>query len=162
MPFLLIFALMKTKKDLFERFLWVGFIFLFATIIFFDQLIKQKIRSNGGFFVCNKAFSLGISFNSFLYWAILCFVFVFAIVFCLKLKHSVAYFSQKLYFFACFSLILGGAASNMLDRTFFGCVFDYINPLFKSFPLFNLADITISTGCTILLVLILTKNTPKL
>lgn len=153
---------MKTKKDFFKRFLWVGFIFLFATTIFFDQFIKQKIRSNGGFFVCNEAFSLGIPFNSFLYWTIFCLVFVFAVAFCLKLRHSVAHFNQKLYFFICFSLILGGAASNMLDRAFFGCVFDYIHPFFKSFPLFNLADIAISTGCIILLVLILTKNTPKL
>ncbi len=59
-------------------------------------------------------------------------------------------------------LILSGAVSNVVDRLFFGCVIDFIDlkfwpasnalPGIAGWPVFNLADIFISSGAILLLV----------
>lgn len=50
-------------------------------------------------------------------------------------------------------LILAGGIGNLIDRIMRGFVVDYIdiNPLFK-FPVFNLADICVTIGCTIIVI----------
>ncbi len=45
-----------------------------------------------------------------------------------------------------YALILGGAASNLWDRLFYGAVIDYIDIVAVGFPIFNLADMLIFTG----------------
>jgi len=51
-----------------------------------------------------------------------------------------------------FGLILGGAMGNLLDRGFYGGVFDFLALHLGATPLFicNLADITISAGVVLL------------
>ena len=57
------------------------------------------------------------------------------------------------------SLVLGGGIGNFIDRLFRGYVIDYIdiNNLFK-FPIFNLADIFIVLGISIIIIDMLLKN----
>ena len=43
------------------------------------------------------------------------------------------------------SLIAGGGAGNLIDRIRFGAVVDFL--AFWSFPVFNVADIAVCTGC---------------
>jgi len=58
------------------------------------------------------------------------------------------------------SLIIGGAAGNLIDRVLLGHVIDFIQvylpfiplPMFNPWPAFNLADSAISVGVVILLV----------
>ena len=52
------------------------------------------------------------------------------------------------------SLILGGAISNLINLIFFGYVIDFINIHYHlwSFPIFNLADVSITLGALFLLI----------
>lgn len=47
-------------------------------------------------------------------------------------------------------LLLGGALGNFVDRLFLGYVVDYIEFLFFSFPVFNVADISVCIAFAIL------------
>ena len=53
------------------------------------------------------------------------------------------------YIFA-FSLILGGAIGNLVDRIFIGHVIDFID--FRIWPVFNIADSAITIGAVIILI----------
>lgn len=53
---------------------------------------------------------------------------------------------------ACLCL-LGGGVGNLIDRICFGGVTDYIELLFFSFPVFNLADISITISISVLLAM---------
>ena len=80
---------------------------------------------------------------------------------------------QKLLFRLSLALILGGAVGNLIDRFFYGVIFDYapllygrvvdflhFNALgftifgktFDSFPIFNVADSAVTVGVAILLI----------
>ncbi len=48
-----------------------------------------------------------------------------------------------------FSLILGGAIGNLIDRIFLGYVVDFID--FRVWPVFNIADSAITVGAAIIL-----------
>lgn len=54
------------------------------------------------------------------------------------------------------ALLLGGAASNLVDRLRFGFVMDYID--LKVFPVFNLADVAIVLGAVFLIKEFLSQN----
>lgn len=56
---------------------------------------------------------------------------------------------SRIYIVA-FSLILGGAIGNLIDRIYFGHVIDFID--FRIWPVFNLADSAITVGAVIILI----------
>ena len=56
-----------------------------------------------------------------------------------------------------FSLLIGGALSNLWDRYTLGFVVDYINPLFVDFAIFNLADAALNIGAGVLVLSYLRK-----
>ncbi|MFA5058998.1 MAG: signal peptidase II [Candidatus Omnitrophota bacterium] len=49
-----------------------------------------------------------------------------------------------------FSLILGGAFGNLIDRLFYGYVIDFID--FRIWPVFNIADSAITIGTVLILI----------
>ena len=51
------------------------------------------------------------------------------------------------------ALIAGGGAGNLIDRAVLGYVVDYLD--FRVFPVFNLADICVCTGCGLLILYVL-------
>lgn len=51
------------------------------------------------------------------------------------------------------SMIIGGGIGNLIDRIRLGYVVDYLD--FRVFPVFNLADICVTTGCILLCLSIL-------
>lgn len=55
----------------------------------------------------------------------------------------------------CLAAIAGGGIGNMIDRLRFGRVTDMIKLDFVEFPVFNVADCFITTGCVLLLIYIL-------
>lgn len=55
------------------------------------------------------------------------------------------------------SVIVGGAAGNMIDRIFRGFVIDFIMLDFINFPIFNVADIFVCVGLFILVIFIIFK-----
>ena len=58
-------------------------------------------------------------------------------------------------------LVLGGGIGNMIDRLRFGRVTDMIKFDFVEFPVFNVADCFITTGCVLLVLYILFFDRPK-
>jgi signal peptidase II len=56
---------------------------------------------------------------------------------------------SRIYIVA-FSLILGGAIGNLIDRIFLGYVIDFID--FRVWPVFNVADSAITIGAAIILL----------
>ena len=52
-------------------------------------------------------------------------------------------------------LIIGGAAGNLIDRLVFGYVRDFIYVSLIDFPVFNFADICVTTGAALLILFIL-------
>lgn len=113
-------------------------IFIFVVII--DQISKYLVRQNGGFYVCNKEIAFSFHVYDFIFWPIWLAIFIFIVLYAIKNKSEV-------YFL---SLILAGAASNMIDRLKFGCITDFID--FKIWPVFNLADAFISIGAILVIV----------
>lgn len=130
----------------------------FFIVFGIDQLIKYKIRSNGGFYICNPGISFGIQIPTFAFWLILA-VFVFFALF--KHKTLLQNFKQNKPYFVFLSLFLGGCLSNLLDRLLFGCVVDYIFPFWQKLPVFNLADMAIFFGISGLLFLYMQKYPPN-
>ena len=59
------------------------------------------------------------------------------------------------------SVIVGGAAGNMIDRIFRGFVIDFIMLDFINFPIFNVADIFVCVGLFILVIFIIFKYKDK-
>ncbi|MCX5681683.1 MAG: signal peptidase II, partial [Candidatus Omnitrophica bacterium] len=49
-----------------------------------------------------------------------------------------------------FSLIIGGAFGNLIDRLQFGYVIDFID--FRIWPVFNIADSAITVGAFLLII----------
>jgi signal peptidase II len=113
---------------------------LFFVLILFDQLSKYIIRHNGGFYICNSGLTFGLRLPSpvfFFAW----FLIIALIVFFLFKQGA----SETIFLL----LILCGAVSNMLDRIAIGCVIDFID--LKFWPVFNLADVFITTGAAMLI-----------
>ena len=157
-------------------------------LISLDQAIKYKIRSGGGFYICNKEVAFGFSF---VFALALIFVFI-ALLFILNFKFLILNLKSSLNFKFKISnfpnqpaltgiiLIISGAISNIIDRLHSGCVIDYINlrvwPASIAMPatatavwlsgwrsiagwtVFNLADVYITIGGAIIIVEILHKN----
>lgn len=59
------------------------------------------------------------------------------------------------------SLILGGAIGNGIDRIVRGYVIDFIETVFIEFPVFNIADIAITTGAALLIIYMLFFESKK-
>jgi lipoprotein signal peptidase len=129
-----------------------------AIITAIDQFFKYKIRLNDGFYICNMGISFGVPFYPFLFWLTLS---LFLIVSFLYFNYLIKNGLLRPHYILAFSLILGGASSNCLDRILLGCVFDYIYLSWKFLLIFNIADIAIFIGSCLLVFLILTKNTSK-
>ena len=62
--------------------------------------------------------------------------------------------NKKIYFFS-LSLIIGGAIGNLIDRYFYNAVLDFIDLHYNNLHwyVFNIADITITIGCILIIIL---------
>ena len=59
------------------------------------------------------------------------------------------------------SLIAGGGVGNLIDRTAFGYVTDFIEVLFVQFAVFNIADCAICIGAFLCMISLLRKEQPS-
>ncbi len=72
---------------------------------------------------------------------------IFTVVFLLVFAFVDFYYkSNNGWYIAGFSLIVGGAIGNFIDRIAFGYVRDFIELKFIEFPIFNLADVFLTVG----------------
>ena len=57
-------------------------------------------------------------------------------------------------------LLIAGAAGNLIDRLRIGVVIDFIYLKIINFPVFNVADICVTVGCTMLLLWLVFNTGP--
>lgn len=141
-------------------------IFIAATIIFLDQIIKKVLAealANGPITVIKNFFRLiyvenyGIAFGM-LKGKTSFFIITQSVISVLIAFVIFKFRDKSVPVTICLSLILGGAIGNLIDRIRIGYVIDYLS--FTIFPpVFNLADSAIVVGAIILsLILIFNKN----
>lgn len=136
-------------------------------IIILDQLIKgliiSKLYNNtivlipkilNLTYVENTGAAFGIGSSSTAMFIIVNAIIIGLIIYFIHSKKGEI---SKIILFA-LHLILAGGIGNLIDRIFKGFVVDYIdiNPIFK-FPVFNLADICITIGYTIIVIYLITN-----
>lgn len=137
--------------------------FLLALIIIVsDQIIKYIVSNNMYLgqsipvvpqifhltYILNPGAAFGILENQ--RWLFICIAAV--------LIGAVVYFYKRIkqlakMFRLGIALLFGGAIGNMIDRIFIGRVVDYMD--FRIWPVFNLADVAIVSGCVIIAVYLL-------
>lgn len=54
--------------------------------------------------------------------------------------------------------ICGGGVGNMIDRVLFGSVTDFLATTFMDFPVFNVADIFVTCGVIVMLILVFVED----
>ena len=136
--------------------------------IFFDQLSKFWIRNNvesyneieliGSFFtlirVENSGAFLGMG-SELSYIPKLILLIIFPIVVLVAVSIYI-YMDKKLDNLSLvgFSLIIGGGVANIFDRVVYGSVTDflYINLGFFKTGIFNIADLSVTTGIILILI----------
>ena len=137
--------------------IWV---LLIITIIGLDQVTKHlspvgsDIEIIKGFFYITYCENRGAAFSilqNFRWGFIVITVIAVAAMIWVMIsqKHVLARLSL--------SLLIGGALGNMIDRLFMGYVVDFLNfyPFGYDFAIFNVADISITIGVTLLIIYIL-------
>lgn len=149
-------------KRVFEKY-W--FIFTIAVVIVaLDQWTKWLVRTNiapGESWLPDSLawlspyarivhwYNRGASFGMFqegnMVFTVLAFIVIAAIIYYYP-KIENADWPLRL----AMSMQLGGAAGNLIDRLAFGRVTDFIS--IGTFPVFNVADSSISVGCVVLLL----------
>ena len=131
----------------------IYFFSLSIFIILIDQFTKYLIFSNYKLFL-NKDFLLfrldfvknyGAAFNIFsgnrIFLSCISIIFSILLIYIIFRKNSINTIDLYSY-----SFILGGTIGNGIDRILKGYVIDFINLNFISFPVFNIADISINIG----------------
>ncbi len=144
------------------------YLILFLLVLVADQYTKLAITQDfflgqsvpvlkGIFnltYVQNTGGAFGIMRNSTnLFIVISIVVILFIIYFLIKEE------KKDIYVQIIFSLVLGGAISNLIDRLRLGFVVDFID--FQVWPVFNIADAAITVGMVLLLIRILFNKEPK-
>jgi signal peptidase II len=147
-----------------RRFQWDIVIFLsgVCAVVLIDRLTKNFFS---GFLGLNESIALirhflyftlvhntGIAFGFFRDCGIV--FIIIPVILTGLLVYNVYYYRHSPYlsrtYIVAFSLILGGAIGNLIDRIFLGYVIDFID--FRVWPVFNVADSAITIGAGIILL----------
>ena len=145
----------RSRIDIFIFLFTTSFIIILDRITksFFDSLLQQgeSLPLIKNFFHMTLVHNTGIAFGFFKDQG---YVFVvIPLMAIVLLVFNVYYYRQnnevlsRLYIIA-FSLILGGAVGNLIDRILYGYVIDFID--FRIWPVFNVADSAITIGAVII------------
>lgn len=118
----------------------------------------QSIPIIKDFFSITYAKNTGVAF-SFLEGKVPLIIIMTSITIILILKYLKTTNPNK-YETICYGLIIGGAIGNLIDRTIYGYVIDFLdfNILGYNFPIFNLADTAIVIGIFTLIILNLIES----
>jgi signal peptidase II len=137
---LLIILLDITTKVVFENYFKTS---VSQRIVLIPNLLSLTFEKNTG-----AAF--GIFDNGTIYLAIFSIVFLFGFF-------VYDYFNKdkNVWYVLSFSFIIGGAIGNFIDRIFLGYVRDFIMFDFINFPIFNIADMSLTFGVICYFVYIL-------
>ncbi len=141
---------------------WIG---LSAIVVLMDQWTKHLVRGalrNGEVIQVTDYFDLVLAFNSGAAFSFLAdqggwqrwFFVALAAAICGWLLRLLARHQHELLQPLAFSLIIGGAIGNVIDRFVFGAVVDFLYFHIGSYgwPAFNLADSAISVGVVLMFI----------
>jgi len=136
----------------------LNLIILIILIIILDQFTKNYINYNISDFLNNNYYlfkidfvrNYGAAFNLFdgnrLFLSLISILSSIVLIYIIFTKNQLT--TLSLYGL---SLILAGSIGNGIDRIIYGFVIDFINLNFISFPVFNIADISINLGFVLLI-----------
>ncbi|HOW35892.1 MAG TPA: signal peptidase II [Candidatus Omnitrophota bacterium] len=131
-------------------------------VVFFDRVSKvfftsiltfgESIPVVRDIFHFTLVYNTGIAFGLFKNQGIV--FIIIPVITAILIGFNIYYYRNsrevsRIYIVA-FSLILGGAIGNLIDRIMFGHVIDFID--FRIWPVFNLADSAITIGALIILI----------
>ena len=129
-----------------------------VSILVLDQLTKKLICLNflpgqsrpiiENIFHLTLVYNKGIAFGLYLGTALIS-VFISVMVIILLIVSVIKIKGHGLILKIAFSLILGGAVGNLVDRIRFGYVIDFLD--FRVWPVFNVADTAITIGAGLLI-----------
>ncbi len=101
--------------------------------------------------IWNKGFAFGLFQNeiskvNYIYMTIMIIIVLVVFFYAISIN-------KKHYYYA-FSLIVGGALGNLLDRYQYSAVLDFIDIHYNNYHwyVFNIADISISIGCILIIL----------
>lgn len=150
------------KKPLWIKYLWISFCIIIA-----DQITKIMVRSMmsnesfpvmGDFFRMTHVQNFGAAFSmSFGGPGLNRIVFItISIIFLILIYYVMNKSNSKTEWLA-YSLVIGGAIGNLIDRIILGSVTDFLDFDFPDFimqrwPIFNIADSSIVVAISILLI----------
>jgi len=144
----------------------LAFAAAFLCLTALDQWTKHlaagSLMGNGPFVIWDGVFELLYSENrgaafgilqgqQAFFFAVAFAVFGFVAYAMVKLPGSRRYVPAR----ACLTLIMAGAAGNLIDRASQGYVVDFLYFKLIDFPIFNVADCYVTVGTALLLVLFL-------
>ena len=148
---------------------FILFIFLFAAadqitklfVIYYFEIDVDRLNSTilfpineylNLYVIWNKGFAFGLFQNDInlvnnIYMILILIVIIILCIYAIQINRRAYYFS--------FSLIIGGAIGNLIDRFSYNAVLDFIDLHYNNFHwyVFNIADITITTGCILTIIL---------
>ena len=148
---------------------FILFIFLFAAadqitklfVIYYFEIDVDRLNSTilfpineylNFYVIWNKGFAFGLFQNDInlvnnIYMILILIVIIILCIYAIQINRKVYYFS--------FSLIIGGAIGNLIDRFSYTAVLDFIDLHYNNFHwyVFNIADITITAGCILTIIL---------
>ncbi len=126
------------------------------------HLASDLLMGNGPFVIWDGVFELLYSENrgaafgmlqgqQLIFLAVTLAVFGFVAYVMVKLPGSKRYVPMEI----CLTMIMAGAAGNLIDRVSQGYVVDFLYFKLIDFPIFNVADCYVTVGTALLLVLLL-------
>ncbi len=136
---------------------WWGLVIVCTVLL--DQITKlivvQSMELYESFVLIPRLFSFTYIHNYGAAWGMLKdarWVFIVVTGIAIIVLPIVLYKFRKVHtvFSLSLSLIIGGAAGNMIDRVFLGYVVDFLEFTFIDFPVFNIADVAIVVGTFLL------------
>lgn len=137
--------------------------FIIALFVAFDQLTKYLVRTEmdlnqsipviEGIFHITYIHNYGAAFSILqgqqLFFIVVTFTAVVAVI--IYMSRSIGK-RDKSFLFS-LALIAGGGIGNLVDRIRIGYVVDFFD--FRVFPIFNIADIAVTSGCGLLALYLL-------
>ena len=144
--FILLFALL----DQVSKILFIKYFDIDPKLLTSEFLYKVNEYLNL-VIVWNRGFAFG-SFQNNIFSVNILYIVIILSVICILVIYAIK-LNQKYYFFV-FSLVIGGAIGNLIDRIAYGAVVDFIDLHHKNLHwyVFNIADIYISFGCMLLIL----------
>ena len=144
-----------------KRYGWIA-----LAVAALDQAIKAYIRTipqGYTFFEIHGLLALTHCVNTGAAFSMLSErTFLLTIVSVMLLAAISMYMIRKMHLtravYMALAFVLGGGIGNLIDRLLWGGVTDYIRLLVIQFPVFNLADIAITVGIAVLMILLMTDN----